>query len=118
MASKLDIPWGVKSDTTWTHGWWRERATFSVPKGTPLERVLFHAQKYMVRFGEALESQGYTVLKMTLPQIDKREAPPIPPDRDRYKMIAWVQRRPIEQRLWVPDVAVPAMERLGYRPLE
>jgi hypothetical protein len=90
---------------------------FTVPLGTPEDRVQFAADKYMGRFGDALESQGFTVMVMTKPErarlLDLTEH-----GRTRYLLFAWVKRRPVEHHLWVPDSAVPILEKQGMKLTE
>jgi hypothetical protein len=89
-----------------------ERASFTVPTGTSEERVQsVLADRKMSIFGDVLERQDFKVLMMAKPE--RVESRSLEPDRTRYVIWAFCRRRPVEHNLWVPDAAVPAMERQG-----
>ena len=94
-------------------GLW-DRGSFTVPDTTSEERGQFVAQKYMVKYGEALEAQGFTVKEMLKPQVDPLQSH-INPGRRGYVMYARIMRRPVLHNFWVPDEAAPAIEKLGFR---
>ena len=98
---------------------WR-RGSFTVPVSTSDERVQLVSTKYMVRFGNSLEAQGYRVLKMTNPKVDDGVSAwaflgPSNLDRKQYVMWALVTRRPVEWTIDVPDEQVHEMEKFGFR---
>lgn len=94
---------------------WR-RGSFTVPLKTSEERVQLVADRYMRRFGEALEREGFRVLKMLDPRPDSGAALLFAdPDRKQYVMWALVSRAPFQLHLEVRDEDVPEMEKLGMR---
>ena len=102
-------------DQTIAQGGTWERASFTVPTGTPEERVQsVLAERKMSIFGDVLERQDFKVLMMAKPErVQSRSLERFEPDRTRYVIWAFCRRRPVEHNLWVPDAAVPAMQRLG-----
>lgn len=95
------------------NGTW-ERASYTVPLDTPEDKVKYSASKYMTRFGDNLEAQGFKVLIMSKPEIDKSRIP-TDPDRKRYVLWAWVRRNPATFKIDVPDIAVPSMLEKGMK---
>ena len=95
-----------------------ETASFTVPKGTSHERVMFKKDVYMARFGESLEQQGFEVLHMGDPEPVSRQAPWIDEDRKKYRIKAWVRRRPVTSTFDVPDAAVPDMQAVGMKLID
>lgn len=91
-----------------------QTATFDVPDGTPEESVQFRSDKYMLKFGDNLESQGFTVKMMSRPEPYKGRVP-TEEGRKRYRIWAFVKRRPIEMTMDIPDIAVPEMLDLGLK---
>ncbi|MDA1188801.1 MAG: hypothetical protein O2854_03880 [Chloroflexi bacterium] len=98
-----------------THIW--KSATFTVPIEVTEERVRFSADKYRLKFGKALETQGYNVLHMEQPKEDRSVAAAgtTDPDRRRYQIWAKVTRRPVEIRVDVPDADIPIYEKAGFK---
>lgn len=100
-------------DTSLTDlGLWR-KCSFTVPDTTPLDRVMFRSDAYRRQFGAALEIEGFDVLYMGEPYQNTLSVHPVDADRRRFEINAWVRRRPIEMKFWIPDNAVPAMQGLG-----
>ena len=97
-------------------GYW-ESATFTVPIEVSHERVLLLGDKYQKKFGVSLEDRGLKVTRMGEPTLDPRPLE-TPPDRRRYRILAWCSRRPREIHVEIPDVAVPDMEKMGLRLTE
>ena len=95
-----------------TDGVW-ERGTFTVPVTTTEEQVNLASHKYMRRFGECLEAQGFTIKSMIAPKRSERLKMMTPPDRKRYDLWAFVTRQPHEIHIDIPDKAVPEMEKVG-----
>jgi hypothetical protein len=98
-----------------THTW--ERAAFTVPDDVSEERVQDSAHKYRLRFGNALELQGYEVLAMGMPERDETVLArgTTDPDRRRYVIWAKVRRRPVEVKVDVPDEDIALYEKAGFR---
>ena len=94
-------------------GTW-EWCTFEVPIDTPEDRVQFHGDRYMRIFGDGLEKQGFTVKVMSTPEVYDGQRP-VDPDRRRYILWAYVTRRPVTYTIDVPDMSIPAMQRLGLK---
>ena len=80
-----------------------ERGVFTVPIDTTEERVQAVADRYMQRFGDALEQKGFVVKHMTRPTLDHRPVPPVEPDRKRYTMLAHCTRRPRPFKFTIPN---------------
>ena len=96
---------------------WR-RGSFTVPVSVSKERVELSADRYERRFGNALEAQGYKVLKMVKAQVEDSGPAALllcEPDRVMYVMWALVTRDPFTVRMEVDDREVPMMEKLGFR---
>lgn len=89
-----------------------EGAVYEVPADVPWERIQFAQQKYMSKFGHALEKQGFTIKSMSAPFKDTR--PGCPPDRQRFRIVAWVSRRPVTTKMTIPDSVAPALIAKGY----
>ena len=94
------------------NGVW-ERGSFTTPLSVSEDRVQGSAGKYMVRVGNHLELQGFTVLYMTKPTRVTNE--PVDEDRKKYVMYAWCRRRPIGINMDIPDNQVAAMLDLGMK---
>lgn len=94
-------------------GLW-ERRIFTVPKDTPEERVQFHADRYMKRAGDSLEMEGFQVIYMKRPHIDRCPYPE-DGDRKRYVIMAWVRRRPVELTMDIPEEMIPSALASGMR---
>ena len=94
-----------------------ERGSFTVPDDVPHERVCAMSAKYMQRFGQALEAQGFTVLNMSAPQEEGVQVG-VAKGRRKYIIQALVTRRPVTVKVDVPDQSVPAMVKQGYKLLE
>lgn len=62
-----------------------------------------------------MELQGFKVLAVWGPEIDKRDFPVVDPDERRYVVLALVQRAPVEHLLDVPDNVVPELLKLGAK---
>ena len=88
-----------------------ERGAFTTPLSTSEERVQGNAGKYMVKVGNHLELQGFTVLYMTQPTRVTNE--PVDEDRKKYVIYAWCRRRPQTIKMDVSDNQVAAMMDLG-----
>lgn len=97
----------------WEKGVW-ERGTFTVPDDVPDSRVQSVAHKYMGRFGEALERQGFEVLE-TLGPIISQGRMPAEPGRKRYDCFARARRRPVIIDLEIPEVLIPEMQSKGLK---
>ena len=98
-------------------GFW-ERGTFTVPIATTEERVQLLAYKYIRKFGDFLEEKkGYRVHKVVGPVLDDGLFP-IPADRRKYVLFAFVSKRPIIPIFDIPDQYVPEMQKAGLRLLE
>lgn len=96
-----------------------KRGIFTVPATTSRERVELVADKYMARFGNALEKEGYTVLRMTEPKPDTSLSKHwVDPDRIQYVMWALIEQRPFEIHFDVEDELVPEMVKLGLKLTE
>jgi hypothetical protein len=99
-------------------GFWRS-AVFTVPGDVDEDRVQFSADKYMRKFGNQLEVEGFDVRLMTQPGLDRRKSTTLTlEDRRAYVIWAWVKRRPSEIHVDIPDFAVSAMQDVGLRLTE
>ena len=98
-----------------TYVW--KSATFTVPAEVSEERVQFAADKYRLKFGKALELEGWRVLDMEQPTLDRSVLAhgTTDPDRRRYQIWAKVTRRPVEVRIDVPDEDVPIYLNAGFK---
>lgn len=108
------------ADTSVEDGGVWQTAHFDVPSDTFHERVLLEGQKYRSKFGNQLEVVGFTVLQMSNPlKVEQNERTPghlrVPPDRTRYRLVAWCTRRPIEITIDLPDNQVEAALRAGAK---
>ena len=92
-----------------------ERAGFDVPANISDEQVQAGAGVYQRRFGEHLERQGFIILQMLKPVVAGKMEHQIltDPDRRRYHIFALVTRKPVTTHFDIPDVAVPAMQKIG-----
>ena len=93
-------------------GVWRT-GFFTVPATTHPDRVQFHADDYRRKYGASLELEGFEVRYMGQPFQNQLSIHPVDADRRRYEILAWVKRRPVKMTMWIPDRAVPDMQRLG-----
>lgn len=91
-----------------------ERGTFTVPEDIPESRVQDVAHKYLRRFGEALERQGFEVLEIIGPTVSQGKMPP-EPGRKRYDCFARVRRKPITLDLEIPEELIPEMQSKGLK---
>lgn len=66
----------------------------------------------MRRFGDHLEAQDFKVKAMSTPE-EYRGKIPVDEDRKRYVIWAYISRRPVVHTIDIPDMSVPAMQRLG-----
>ncbi len=89
-----------------------ERGTFTVPEDIPDARVQGVAHKYLRRFGEALERQGFEVLEVIGPAVSRGRMPP-EPGRKRYDCFARVRRKPVTIDLEIPEQLIPEMQSKG-----
>ena len=92
-----------------------ERDTFTVPVSITEEQVSMASHKYMRKFCECLEAQGFTVKSTIAPKRSERLQMMTPPDRKRYDLWAFVTRAPVKLTLDIPDRAVPELERVGMK---
>lgn len=96
-----------------------KRGSFTVPSTVSDERVQLVADRYIRRFGEALEAEGFKVLLMKEPVEDTGIAAYAfldgAYDRKQYVMWALVSKRPFEMTVDVPDKEVHMMEQYGFR---
>lgn len=102
-------------DDTVARGIVKETAVFQVPLSISEERIRFDADKFQRKFGKHLEAQGFTVLAMSQPVLDKRSHVKCAPDRKQYAILAVCRRRPVTQIIDVPDAAVPGLLARGMR---
>ena len=111
------MPTDVKGrpvDSSLIRGSAEEWATFDVPIDTAEDRIHIYGDRCMRWFGEHLEKQGFQVKLMSTPQkYDGQQ--PVDPDRKRYIIWANVTRRPVVHTIDVPDMSIPAMQRLGMK---
>lgn len=100
------------------HIW--DRASFTVPADVPDERVKQAGDRYRMKYGKALEVQGFDVLGMGWPEEDRSVLArgTTDPDRRRYIIWAKIRRRPVEVHVDVPDEDVPIYQKAGYRLTE
>ena len=101
-------------DLTLERGGTWEQASFTVPIDVPDERVQFLGDKYQLKFGKVLETEGLEVLWMSRPFTGKGKRP-VDEDRRAYFVKAWCKRRPIEIHMDIPDNAVGDMIELGLK---
>ena len=103
----------IYNPETAAKGIW-ERGTFTVPKDRPDARVQSVAYKYMRRFGEALERQGFEVLEIIGPVVSqgKMEAEP---GRKRYDCFARARRKPVTVTIEIPEKLIPEMQSKGLK---
>jgi len=94
-----------------------ERGTFTVPDSTPEELIEFKKDEYKREYGKLLERKGFNVLEMTNPTLSTDELK-TEPGMKRYNFYARVIRKPEVVRLSVPDIAVPALQKLGLQLLD
>lgn len=99
----------MSKPSIWTTGY------FDVPFHYGEEQVQWVAPKYMRRFGEYLETQGFVVKQMLKPQVSGKATQNLfgQPDTKRYTIFAEVTRQPVEMHVDIPDYAVPDMEKVG-----
>lgn len=102
-------------DNTVARGMTKETAVFQVPKDLSEERIRFDADKFQRKFGKHLEAQGFTVLAMSQPVLDRRPHVRCAPDRKQYAILAVCRRRPVTHIIDVPDAAVPGLLAKGMR---
>ena len=95
-----------------------EKACFTVPAGTPFERIERVKDKYQLKLGKYLEHNRLIVKHMG--EIERDPSPQvILPDRDAYCIRALVTReRPVEMKFDVPDEAVPELQSIGMKLTE
>ena len=107
----------VPSIWTPAHEWVWERASFTVPKEVSEERVRLVADKYLRKFGKALEQKGFNVLEFDGPNIDKSVVAMgmTEPDRRAYVLWAKVTRRPQIVTVNVPDEDVSLYQKAGFK---
>ena len=88
---------------------------FDVPITYSEEQVRWIAPKYLRRFGEYLELEGFTVLQMLPPQASGEISQHLfsQPDTKRWTIFARVTRQPQTIHVDIPDYAVPEMEKVG-----
>jgi len=102
---------GKSANTSLRYGVW-EQGFFTVPNGTPMDRVRAVQHIYMRKYGYCLEGQGFTVMKMTEPTLDLSMLGSVQ-GRQKYTMWAWCKRRPQTVHIDIPDNAVTEMQRAG-----
>ena len=102
------------ADDTVAKGWVQRRAIFTVPVGTPDERVQFNAGRYQRKFGGQLEKDGFRVMDMSKP-IKVLNHPLPDPTRIMYGILARVTRRPVALTMELPDLVAAELERRGER---
>ena len=94
---------------TWDKAW------FDVPIETPHDKVMFLADRYQNKWGKVLEGRGFTVLSMSMPEIDlSTVSNAAGEDRRRYILRAEVSRPPVTHHVDVPDKDVPLYQKAGY----
>ena len=100
------------------HGLSIEKACFTVPAGTPHERVMQVQDKYQLKLGKYLEHNRLIVKHMG--DVERDLAPnTAPPDRVAYCVRALVTREgPVEMKFDVPDEAVPELQAIGMKLTE
>ncbi len=100
-----------------THIW--KSATFTVPDTVAEDRVQFAADKYQRKAGAAWEKQGFQVLQMGLPELDRGVVAEGTTEPNRRAYIIWgkVRRRPVTERIEVPDKDVPILQKIGFKLL-
>jgi hypothetical protein len=100
-----------------THTW--DHATFTVPDSVSDEKVTSRivADKYNYKYAKELWKQGFEILEMEGPYIDKRLVAAGMTDDDRrpYIIRAKIRRAPQEVRVDVPDEDVPIYLAAGYK---
>ncbi len=106
-------------------GYW-EKGFFTVPIGTSVERVQLLGHKYVEKFVAYLEGplfarkeglsigQTYKVKSVFGPTLDKGPIP-VPSDRRKYLILAFISCRPFEPVYDIPDEFVPEMMKQGLR---
>ena len=104
---------GIYNPETAAKGIW-ERGTFTVPEDVPDARVQDVAHKYLRKFGEALELQGFEVLEIIGPAISQGRMLP-GPGRKRYDCFARVRRKPVTINLEIPEEIIPEMQSKGLK---
>jgi len=91
-----------------------ERGTFTVPEDTPHSRIEEVKHKYLRKFGEALERQGFEVLEVLGPMPSQGRMP-AEPGRKRYDAFARVRRKPVTLTLEVDETVMPKLEAVGMQ---
>lgn len=107
MVSKDSAAWArfeLDPGASW------ERGYFTVPADIPHERVMSNGYKYVRRFGDHLEKQGFTVVFMSEPERAPHQGGlngvlyrMNHEDRQVYRLYARCRRRPVETLIHVPD---------------
>jgi hypothetical protein len=94
----------------------RETGSFTVPASVSEERVELAYDRYRKKFGEAMERQGFEVLDIKGPKVDKSFVAngTTDPDRRKYVLHGRVRRRPITFTIDVPDEDVAIYEKAGF----
>ena len=92
---------------------WKQ-AEFTVPTSVSNERVQFVGDKYRVKYGNLLESQGWLVLQMTKPTPVKPTQWQAP-DRRRYVIQALITKKPTTLTYDIPDKYVGTMMHQGFK---
>lgn len=111
-----DVPrmWTLEQMFVW------QKASYTVPGAVSEERVQATGDKYRRKFGKSLESEGWRVLGMEGPTLDRSVLAYglTDPDRRRYIIYAKVTRRPETITVDVPDEDVPLYEKAGFKLTE
>ena len=99
------------------HGYIWQRGTFTVPDSVSDERVQESAAKYRNKFGTFLEIEGFTVLGIEGPTIDRGFVNRAVNDPDRRSYVLWgkVTRKPVRWKFEVPDEDVALYQKAGFR---
>ncbi len=94
-----------------------EKVVYTVPQDVAEERIQFSASKYRNKAGTVLEDQGWEIMEMAGPFLDKGIVARGTIDPDRKQYLIWVacRRRPERVRVDVPDRDVPVYEAAGFK---
>ena len=123
LNPRTHLPWidfrDKERDKVWTPAqtWVWEKASYTVPNTVSEERVRDTAWRYKRKWGKSLEFQGWMVLEIGEPELDRSVVAfgLCDPDRRRYVIYAKVTRRPQTITLDVPDADIAIYQKAGWK---